>query len=373
MKILDKYIVKSFLTGYAIAFMVLIGMLIVVDLSLHIDEFAEHADRGVDTISIFKNIGMFYLARSAQYFRDLAGIITVVAATFSLVKMTSNNELIVMMASGISLKRVIAPIILLSAGLTGLLVIDQELIIPQLANRLVRDHDTLPGEDRYDVWFMDDKKGSLVCTHDFNERTDTLTNPLIIIREPHGTAGWKVVGKIQASTGVYNSEMGGWDLTDGTYVKIDRGADISDVQIAPEPIAFYKSDLAPYDIPIRRQEGFKDMLSSSQLGTLASQRSRIKDLPELYSQKHFRITNPIINMVMLMIALPILVCRDPKRMKTAILISFCFTTACFIVSFGCKMVATEVFFNQIRPEFWAWLPVFIFLPVAFLEIDSMNT
>ena len=373
MKILDRYIAKSFLTGYAITFMVLIGLLIIVDLSLHIDEFSEHAERGVDTISIIKNISIFYAARSAQYFRDLAGIITVVAATFSLVKMTSNNELIVIMASGVSLKRVIAPIILLAALLTGLLVIDQELIIPRLADRLVRPHDTLPGEDSYDIWFMSDTKGSLICTRDFDEKTSTLSYPLIIVREPYGAAGWKVVGKIQAKKGIYNNETGGWDLIEGTYVKIDRGADISDVQIAPEPIGFYESDLTPYDIPIRRQEGFKDLLSSAQLSTLASQRTRIKDLPELYSQKHFRVTNPIINMVMLMVALPILVCRDPKRMKTAILISFGFTTACFLVSFACKMVATEVFFNQIRPELWAWMPVFIFLPVAFLEIDSMRT
>lgn len=371
MKIIDKYIARNFLFGYMISFLVLVGMRVVIDLFVNLDEFAERADLG--TVGVLTNIITFYGARIALYFKEFAGIITVVAAVFSLGKMTRNNELVAVMASGVSLKRIIAPIILLAMLLTGLLVIDQELIIPHLANRLVRSHDAIAGEDRYDVWFMSDEDGSLVCTQDFNEKTSMLTTPLIIIRQAYGTASWKVIGKIQADSAVYNTEKGGWDLKNGTYIKIDRGASLSDVQIAPEPISFYKSDLTPYDIPIRRQEGFKDMLSSSQLSTLASQRSRIKDLPELYSQKHFRITDPIINMVMLMVALPILVCRDPKKMKTAILISFGFTTACFIVSFSCKMVATEVFFNQVRPELWAWMPVFIFLPIAFLELDSMST
>ena len=80
---------------------------------------------------------------------------------------------------------------------------------------------------------------------------------------------------------------------------------------------FFESDVTPEDIPVRRQEGYKSLLSSSQLAQLAEKGTRVKDLAELYSQKHFRITDPIINMVMLMVALPILVCRDPKAMKTA--------------------------------------------------------
>ena len=96
-------------------------------------------------------------------------------------------------------------------------------------------------------------------------------------------------------------------------------------------------------------------------------------MAEVLSQKHFRITEPIINLVMLLVALPILVCREPKAMKSAIMISFGATSACFIVTFICKMMAAEVFFDKIRPELWAWIPVFIFLPVAFIELDSMKT
>ena len=76
---------------------------------------------------------------------------------------------------------------------------------------------------------------------------------------------------------------------------------------------------------------------------------------------------------MLMISLPILVCRDPKSMKSAVLISFTLTGACFIATFVCKILATEVVFDKVMPELWAWLPVFVFLPVAFIEMDSMKT
>ena len=56
------------------------------------------------------------------------------------------------------------------------------------------------------------------------------------------------------------------------------------------------------------------------------------------------------------------------------MLSFGLTAACFVTTFVCKLFATEVVFaNRVMPEFWAWLPIFIFLPVAFIELDAMRT
>ena len=49
------------------------------------------------------------------------------------------------------------------------------------------------------------------------------------------------------------------------------------------------------------------------------------------------------------------------------------TALCFVTTFLCKLLATEYVFNRVMPELWAWLPVFIFLPIAFVELDSMKT
>jgi len=77
---------------------------------------------------------------------------------------------------------------------------------------------------------------------------------------------------------------------------------------------------------------------------------------------------------MLMVSLPVLICRDPRAMKSAIIVSFGLTSACFVTTFVCKMLATEVALGgRVIPELWAWLPVFIFLPIAFVEVDAMRT
>jgi lipopolysaccharide export system permease protein len=271
------------------------------------------------------------------------------------------------MSSGVSLKRVIAPIVVLSLGLTGLLVIDQEFVIPPLGPELVRSHDAVPGEETYSIRFISDANGSLICSQSFDVKTATLHKPTIITRRrEQGSVIWNVTGRIDAEKAVYSEQTKRWELEEGLFTSTEP-------RDPERRKMYYASDLTPKDIPIRAESRDKTLLSSRRLMALAQQGAKVRDLGQLYSQKHFRVTDPVMSMVMLMVSLPILVCRDPKAMKSAVMVSFLTTGACMITVFACKMLATESFFDGVMPEFWAWLPVFIFLPVAILELDSMKT
>ena len=369
MKILDKYLIKSFLIGYAIAFSVLIGLRIIIELFVNLDEFTERAELG--TLAVIKNIFVYYGLNSTLYFRDFAGTITVLAAVFSVGKMVRSNELVAVMSSGVSLKRVLGPIIVLALLLTGLLVVDQEFVIPPLADKLVRSEDVVPGEEFYDVWFMSDGNGSLIFSDRFDVSTSTLYNPTILTRrkvaKPSvlGTV-WEPTGRISAEKAVnYSHKTGDWELIGGRF--FEKGS-----EEGFQSMGSFASDITPRDIPIRRKSGYKALLSWRQLRALAAQGTK-KDLAQLYAQMHFHITDPIMSLVILLVSLPILVCRDPKVMKSAVVISFGVTAGCLITTFVCKMLATEVVFGRVRPEFWAWLPIFIFAPIAFIELDSMKT
>jgi len=388
MKILDRYIAKNFLIGYAISFCVLIGLRVIIDLFVKLDEFAENANLGA--WMVMKNIATFYGVNMTLYFRDIAGVITVVAAAFSLGRMVRNNELVAIIASGVSAKRIVGPILVLAIFFTALSVADQELLIPSISDQLVRDEDDIPGQEFYPVWFVTDAKGSLICSPQYDAEMATFSHPTIITRRPTAMAGvWEVTGRISADSATYNPGTGNWDLCNGVFVSTDPNE-------SARPVAAYPAaDLLPKDVALRRNVGYDSLLSSRQLAALAAQKTKVKDITQLVSQMHFRITDPIINLTMLMVSLPVLICRDPRRMKSAILVSFVLTAACFVTTFVCKMLATEVvfggsreipkcwawlprsitgvFFGQVVPEFWAWLPVLIFLPIAIVELDSMKT
>ena len=166
----------------------------------------------------------------------------------------------------------------------------------------------------------------------------------------------------------------GWTLEGGQLLRVPRtGTQEPEFQDSAA-VDFYETDLSPKELPLRRREGFKSLLSLRQLTEMEqSPGTRRTEMADIALQKHSRITAPIINMIMLMVALPVLVCRDPRDMKTAILISFLTTAGCFLVSFLCSLFATEVILGQVRPALFSWLPIFIFFPIALVEIDSMRT
>lgn len=384
MKILDRYIAKNFLYGYFIVLFVMIGMFLTVDLFLHLDEFSEHmgktdaAGNVLTTKDIIMNIGRYYMVQSSLWYRDLGGMVIVVAAVFSLARMTRNNELIAIMASGVSLKRILAPILLLSLLLTGLMVVDQELLIPRLSHELTRKHDDLPQAGMYDLWFIGDDKASLISSPQYEESTQTLHHPVIILREPVQEAAhvYRVVGRITAEQAVYDRQRGGWVLTNGSLLPVTEASEELELTAdrQAQAIEFYASSLTAEDIPIRRREEFKSLLSLKQLTELQhSSGTRRTDMADLALQKHTRVTGPMVNIIMLMVALPVLVCRDPRAMKTAILVSFATTASCFLVVFLCRLFATEVIFGHVWPAFWTWTPIFLFFSIAVVQIDSMRT
>ena len=78
----------------------------------------------------------------------LSGIIPVVAAAFTLMRLSRFNELTAMLAAGVPLLRIAMPIILVSLVLNALLLVDQEIVIPRMIPKLTREHDESPHSQR---------------------------------------------------------------------------------------------------------------------------------------------------------------------------------------------------------------------------------
>src|SRR5687768_11445132 len=169
MKILDRYVLFSFLRNYLIAMMTLIGMFVVMDMVFNFDELVELRGQfaggaAVSTFDVIGSIVDYYAHQCFYIFVHLSGIIPVVAAAFTLIRMTRFNELSAVLAAGVPLLRVAAPIVIAAAVLQVLLIVDQELVIPRIMHKLVRSHDKLgTGEARgFRIEMIQDDRGALL-------------------------------------------------------------------------------------------------------------------------------------------------------------------------------------------------------------------
>src|SRR4051812_37834675 len=154
MKILDRYVLFSFLKNYLISFMVLIGMYVVLDMVFNFDELAEIKSAAAggaaeSVFSILRNIVDYYAYQIFLFFVQLSGIIPVLAAAFTLMRLSRFNELTAVLAAGVPLLRVAAPIIIAAVILNALLIVDQEVIIPRMIPHLSRGRDDLTRKIEY--------------------------------------------------------------------------------------------------------------------------------------------------------------------------------------------------------------------------------
>lgn len=124
MKKIDIYIIKKFLSAFFLIIVLLIVILIIFDFSERIDDFMEKN-------APFREIVFAYYLNFIPYFVNLfSALLTFIAVIFFTAKMASHTEIIAILSSGISFKRMLYPFILSAMFIAILSFILSNFIIP---------------------------------------------------------------------------------------------------------------------------------------------------------------------------------------------------------------------------------------------------
>src|SRR5947209_1355065 len=137
MRILDRQRYWAFFKAYFICFTALVGLYVVIDAFSNLDEFAKRAGG----MELFRVMARFYLIHMTEFYDRLCGVITMMAAIFTVTWMQKNNELLAMLAAGVSTHRVIRPVLVSALVVSSLAVINQEWIMPRLSDELQKTPD----------------------------------------------------------------------------------------------------------------------------------------------------------------------------------------------------------------------------------------
>ncbi|ADV60942.1 permease YjgP/YjgQ family protein [Isosphaera pallida ATCC 43644] len=152
-RILDRQRYWSFVKAYVICFSSLVGLYIVIHAFANVDEFGKAAP---GLMGVVRAMGFYYLIRISQYYDQLCGVIAMMAAIFTVTFMQKDNQLVAMLAAGISTHRAIRPVLVCSVLVSLLAVINQELILPRFQTELSLKPDDdgkrpLPVSNLYDL------------------------------------------------------------------------------------------------------------------------------------------------------------------------------------------------------------------------------
>jgi len=360
--------------------MTLIGMFVVMDMVFNFDELVELRGQfaggaAVSTFDVIGSIVDYYAHQCFYIFVHLSGIIPVVAAAFTLIRMTRFNELSAVLAAGVPLLRVAAPIVIAAAVLQVLLIVDQELVIPRIMHKLVRSHDKLgTGEARgFRIEMIQDDRGALLTASRYTPpapgRRATMREVDVIERD----ADLLPVAHVTADAAEFDPDRRAWVLTNGRRV---TGLQPQARRSPEQPVDVYQSNITPDEIALWKSGDFVNLLSTERINEMLARRASYGAL-ELQRVKHARFTQWIMNIILLLLAIPFVLVRQPQDLRNSILKCLVLVGLCMAAVFLAYQIAGRpppgAQWVDRWPAVWAWAPILLFGPVALVLLDRLYT
>jgi lipopolysaccharide export LptBFGC system permease protein LptF len=178
---------------------------------------------------------------------------------------------------------------------------------------------------------------------------------------------------ISADTATWNADTQAWDLTGGKRV---TGLNFEDTRSPQSDITTFKSsNITPEEINLYRSGNYVDLLSTARISQLL-ERPKSYGTLNLLRVKHWRFTQPLMNVILLLLAIPCVLTREPGRLKAG-------ATKCLLLmglGMGSVFLSQQMAANPMggmRPDTWAalmaWMPIFIFGPFAVYMLEKIKT
>ncbi len=370
MKTLDRYLLHSFLVNYFLSLFVLISLYVVLDLFVNLDEFTKH---GKGVFGILYDAADYYFYNLPLYFAQLSGVITAFAACGTLARLQKQNEITAILASGTSLFRLATPIIAAGLIMNTLVIIDYEMVLPKVAPKIARSRDDVEGNRVYELWFVRDGDRRLINGLQFSPRLEAISDLIVMELSDDAEQGGRLKEVLRADRAQWDPDRKGWALTprEGrrfTLVEDPGGGLFGRHYLDMERSDFFACNLTPEELQLRQTRQWMAFLSTRQLNLLA-QRGDIN--PQRIAQiKHGRFTLPISNMILLLLGMSFFMQRLPGSVLTQGAKALGVCGVAFLVTFVGQQLMSTVGVDPMIP---AWLPIFIFAPLAVLLLDNVKT
>jgi len=385
--IIDRYILKSFLFSFVVCFGALFGLFVIVDIFDHIKELID-----LGFYQMFHFLVKMYIYKVFYVFKLLGGPVTLMAAMFTMTRLRKNNELVPLKACGISVYRILMPIFMMGILVTLLGYLNEEVIIPSIADKLLRFDKVMKGKNvdvrkAVEVW---DGTGKIFYCGRYMVKTRSGEDLIVDWTLDDGTrvqiiadkCVWKPdadnVDKWFISNVIINKSSREGEFLPGYPVRYGKDGMViekpgagrtdapprDDVYSRDDGKSVMVSDVTPDDFA--REEAFKYMSAAQIRRSISDLPSAAK--PEALVRYHAHFSAPLASIVLLILGLPFVLRQESANV-------FLGVGVCIIVCAGyifVDMVSNELGgSNVLSPAAAAWFPVLVFGPVGVFVFDSL--
>ncbi|HTU24651.1 MAG TPA: LptF/LptG family permease, partial [Pirellulales bacterium] len=368
--IIDRYLLMQFLKVFVICFFSLTGLYIVIDGFSYLDEFMSYADKHGKLLPV---MGEYYAYKSLSFFDRTSGILTLIAAMFTVTWIQRHNELTALEAAGLSRGRIIKPVIVAVGIISLLAALNREMVIPRVRGSLGRTPQNLDGKTSQSLEPKYDNATNIML-----RGAETIADEQCIVKPdfvlPPEMAAY---GKqhIMADRAYYRPAFG--DKPAGYLFDQLQQPKSLDHQASIEQDG-KRVLLTPRDTPwLKSQQCFvvsgvsyEQLQAGSSWQNYSSLSELIAGLrnPSLgFSEDvrvaiHSRLVQPLLDVTLLFLGLPLVLSRKNRNMFLAIGLSVILVVWFMGLTMACQFLGSNYYL--VSPALAAWLPLMIFIPWA---------
>jgi lipopolysaccharide export system permease protein len=222
MSLIDRYVLKEWLVGFALTLGVIVGILILQNMYDSLPDL-------LDTQAGFKQILFYYSLALPAYLPAILPIALLVSLLFTLGTLHRNNEIIAMRASGAGLFRISRSLWIAGLLLSFLLLYLTASVIPKTVEQSRTFLDNLEFEANeavrdardvgllYNLGFDNRKDGRLWFMNRFSERAWLGLGVNVHTRDANG----QELSRISAAEAYFDDTQGHWVFLDGRELLLD--------------------------------------------------------------------------------------------------------------------------------------------------------
>lgn len=365
--LLDRQLAYSYLKAFIVCLVSLAALYIVVDLFMNLDEFSQNV-RGMS--HLLQRIGTYYGWKIVEIFDRLCEPVILLAAMFTIAWMQRNNEILPLLSAGISTRRVVRPLLLASAVMLGLGVLNQELLLPQIDTFLLEYRNE--GDKEVKVKGAYDANG-IHISGSTAVKSELLVRDFLCVIPAN--LGRGELTTLQAKEGRYipfdgeKQRTGGWVLSGTSPLELPnwpRG-DLLEMIV---PGKFFLHTEVDFDTMTRGKNWFTYVDTLTLLEELGKGGAGSSKQASIATVFHMRLTRPVLGMLLVFMGLSIILQNHQRSLYFSAGLCLLVCLAFFAAAFLCRWLGDS---EHLTPALAAWLPVFLFGPLSFVMFDAVHT
>ena len=375
MAIYDRYLTVLFFRVLFVLFTALCGLFMIVDFFDRLEEFIDIAQTDGSVVSVAIE---FYLPRILSFFDRTSGLVALISAVFVVTWIQRNRELIAIYAAGVPIRRVVRPIMVCVIAVSLFGVVNREVLIPQYKDRLIRDTRNWFGQAEVPVRPMFDRmSGVFLNGKSAVIAENEIISPNIQLPPSLGSGFDRLVAEKGVYLGAKEGRPAGYLLTN-VSVPSNVGA-LASVSDENGPLVFSPNDtdwLEPQTCFLVSRITVQDLTKNDANAVYSSTYELVRDFKNPsrnYDSMsrvmvHSRFVQPLLDISLLFIGLPLVLGSQSRNIFLSIGWNILLVLFFFLTQLCTHTLGSEGF---VSPELAAWLPIFIFLPLAYAGISKL--